>query len=203
MKAKLLFLCLCFSMVSRGQNIQIDQITPTAVAGGVNVNLLVTTFNGAGYLSNTHTVTGNTITLNVCYWYNLTLPVFQLSNDFFIPLTNSGNYTIQVNIFHSASATQCDFSATGPSASTTFLSHSSVEITDKKELLYPNPTRGIVYFQGTVHDLKQVTVYDTTGKLVGQFFNSNLDFSSFDDGMYIVKIETIDQVMTQKLLVRK
>ncbi len=203
MKTKFLFLALWISLFSYGQSIQINQITPTAVTGGMNINLLVTTFNGAGYLSNTHTVTGNTITLNVCYWFNITLPVYQMSNDFFIPLTNGGNYTINVNIFHSASATQCDFFANGPTATTNFLSNSAFEISDTSWQLYPNPTSGTVSFQGDTIDLKKVAVYDTTGRLVRTFYNREIDFSSFNEGIYLVKIETSDEIVTQKVVVKR
>lgn len=202
MKTKFLFLALWISLFSYGQSIQINQITPTAVTGGMNINLLVTTFNGAGYLSTTHTVTGNTITLNVCYWFNITLPVYQMSNDFFIPLTNGGNYTINVNIFHSASATQCDFFANGPTATTNFLSNSAFETNDTSWQLFPNPTNGTVSFQGDSIDLKKVAVYDTTGRLVRTFYNREIDFSSFNEGIYLVKIETSDEIVTQKVVVK-
>lgn len=203
MKTKLLLFLLLTSLVSYGQSIQINQITPTAVSGGINVNLLVTTFNGAGYLSNTHTVSGNTITLNVCYWFNLTLPVYQMSNDFFIPLSTAGNYTINVNIFHSASATQCDFFANGPSGTTNFLSNSAFEINTTHWQLYPNPTSGSVSFEGNSLDLKHVTVYDATGRLVHTFVDREIDFSAFNDGIYLVKIATTDQIVMQKVVVKR
>lgn len=203
MKAKFLFLVVWVSLFSYGQSIQINQITPTAVTGGMNINLLVTTFNGAGYLSNTHTVTGNTITLNVCYWFNITLPVYQMSNDFFIPLTNGGNYTINVNIFHSSSATQCDFFANGPTATTNFLSNSAFETNDTSWQLFPNPTNGTATFEGNAIDLKKVLVYDTTGRLVHTCYNREIDFSSFNEGIYLVKIETSDEIVTQKVVVKR
>lgn len=203
MKTKLLLLLFLSSLWSYGQSIEINQITPTAVTGGVNVNLLVTTYNGAGYLSNTYTVSGNTITLNVCYWFNMTLPVFQMNNDFFIPLTTGGNYTINVNIFHSASATQCDFFANGPSATTNFLSNSTFETIDNRWQLYPNPTSGTVTFEGNGIILKKVVVYDTMGRLVDTFYNREIDFSSFHEGIYWVKIETQDQIVTQKVVVKR
>lgn len=203
MKTKLLFLLFLSSLWSYGQSIEINQITPTAVTGGVNVNLLVTTFNGAGYLSNTYSVSENTITLNVCYWFNITLPVYQMNNDFFIPLTTGGNYTLNVNIFHSSSATQCDFFANGPSATVNFLSNSVFETTDNRWQLYPNPTSGSVSFQGNSIDLTKVTVYDATGRLVHTFVNREIDFSSFNEGIYLVKMETTNQIVTQKVVVKR
>lgn len=202
MKTKLLLLLFLNSLGSFGQLIEINEITPTNVSGGINVNLLVTTFNGAGYLSHDYTITDNTIELNVCYWFNLTLPVFQMSNDFYIPLTTTGNYTLNVNIFHSASATQCDFFANGPRASTNLLNNSSFETTNKTIHLYPNPTSGTVSFEANDIDLKKILVYDTMGRLVDTFYNRDIDFSSFHEGIYWIKIETSDQIITQKVVVK-
>ena len=99
---KLLFLMFfCQVFTSNGQSIQIDQITPTAVNGGININLLVTTHNGAGYLSHSYTVIGNTINLTVCYWFNILQPVYQINNDFLISVPNDINYTINISIINS------------------------------------------------------------------------------------------------------
>jgi hypothetical protein len=76
MRTKLLLLLLLGQLtITNAQNIAIDQITPSVVDGGINVNLLVTTFNGAGYLSNSYEITGNTINITVCSWFSAILPV--------------------------------------------------------------------------------------------------------------------------------
>ena len=95
MKIRLFFLLLVLNFSSSySQSIQINQITPSNVSGGINLNLLVTTYNGAGYLSNTYTINGNSINLSVCYWFNVLQPVYQMSNDFFIPITNVINVEV-------------------------------------------------------------------------------------------------------------
>lgn len=128
MRMRLFFLLIVFNFSSiYSQSIQINQITPSSVSGGINVNLLVTTFNGAGYLSNAYTVNGNTINLSVCYWFNVLQPVYQMSNDFFIPISNSSSYTINISIFHSLSTTVCDYFSAGPTATTNFLDVNNFE----------------------------------------------------------------------------
>ena len=204
MRTKLLFLLLFGPLFfSFGQAIQIDKITPTAVSGGVNVHLVVTTFNGAGYLSNSYTVAGNTIELSVCYWFSPLLPVFQMANDFFIPVTSSGNYTINVSIFHSASTTVCDFFAPGPTGSTTILATPDFDSQKRDLTLFPNPTSGKVEYLGNNTDVKNIQVFDHLGRLVKQIKNTAIDLTDLSEGMYLIKMETENASFTQKVVVKK
>ena len=92
MKTKLLFLLFFVQLsIVNGQSIQINQIMTTPVNDGINVNLLVTTSSGAGYLNHSYTVVGNTINLDVCYWFNSLSVISQISKDFLIKVPNDIN----------------------------------------------------------------------------------------------------------------
>ena len=55
--------------------------------------------------------------------------------------------------------------------------------------VYPNPTTGIVQFQGLDEDVHSVALYDMAGHLVATFCNtSTLNIASFSPAPYIVKI---------------
>lgn len=204
MKTKLLFLILfCQLTFSYGQNIVIDQITPTETGGGINVNLLVTTLNGAGYLNNSYTITGNTIDLSVCYWFNLTLPVYQIETDIFIPVTNPGNYTINVSIFHSSSTTACDFYAVGPTSTVSILSNEVFESRAHLFKLYPNPTNGKVEYSGIHDSINNITIVDQMGRLVKTIRDSEIDLSDIDNGLYFVRFETENTIFTSQIIVEK
>lgn len=207
MKTKLFFLLLLGQLYSSyGQSIQINQITPTAVSGGVNVNLIVTTFNGAGYLSHTYTVNGNTINLSVCYWFNFTLPVFQINNDFVIPVQNNTNYTINVSTFNSSSATVCDFYSAGPTGTVNYLEIDGFEKIKEEYTLFPNPTQGKVAFNGDEILINKITIYDNFGRLIKQLKDTTdtyLDLKELNDGMYFVKIETENGSLNQKIILKK
>ncbi len=204
MKTKLLLLLLFSPLFpSYAQAIQIDEITPTAVNGGINVHLVVTTFNGAGYLSNSYTVTGHTIDLSVCYWFSPILPVFQMTNDFFIPVTGSGNYTINVSIVHSASTTVCDFFAPGPTGSASILATPDFESEKRNLTLFPNPTGGTATYTGEGIEVKNIQVFDQLGRMVKTTTEREIDFAGLGDGLYIVKMNTGTGAFTQKLIVKK
>ena len=87
MKKTLVLLLLIFGFKAKSQNMFITSALATSVSGGVNVNLKTASGNGAGYLSNSYSITGNVISLDVCYWFNNTLPFLTFENDFFIPLS--------------------------------------------------------------------------------------------------------------------
>ena len=67
----------------------------------------------------------------------------------------------------------------------------------------PNPAFGFINLNldNTVANYK-VSIYDTSGKLVLQTFNSNLiTISSLKSGIYILKVKTDTHSMTKKLIV--
>jgi hypothetical protein len=207
MKIRLFFLLLVLNFSSSySQSIQINQITPSNISGGINVNLLVTTYNGAGYLSNTYTINGNTINLSVCYWFNVLQPVYQMSNDFFIPITNSANYTINVSVFHSASPTVCDYFSVGPTATVNFLEVNSFEKVPENFTLFPNPTTGKIEFDGDQSLINKFVIFDYLGRIIKNeenIKNNSIELNEFNDGIYFIKLETKNGNFTQKIILKK
>lgn len=190
---------------SYGQ-IQINQITPTAVSNGLNINLLVTAYSGAGYLSHTYTVTGNTINLSVCYWFNATAPVFQINNDFLIPVRNNTNYVINISVIYSSSQVNCNNFSTGPTATAYYLDVVDFEKIKDDYTLYPNPTVGKVEFKGNENSIDRISVFDNVGRLVKlteSSVNNRLDLEGLNNGVYFVKIETEFGIVNQKLILKK
>lgn len=205
MKARLLFLLLLGQMFFSYGQIQINQITPTAVSNGLNVNLLVTAYSGAGYLSHNYTTTGNTINLSVCYWINATAPVFQISNDFIIPVPNNTNYTINVSVVYSTSQINCNNFSIGPTATAYYLDVDDFEKIKEDYALFPNPTDGKVDFRGNAASINEISLFDNLGRLVKQTKNSignSLDLKNLNDGVYLVKIETEFGVINQKIILK-
>lgn len=207
MKMKLFFLLLVLNFSSSySQSIHINQITPSSVIGGINVNLLVTTNNGAGYLSNSYTINGNTINLSVCYWFNALQPVYQMSNDFFIPITNSANYTINVSIFHSFSMTVCDYFSAGPTATVNFLDVTSFEKSKENFALFPNPTIGKIEFNGNQSLINKISIFDNLGRMIKteeNIMNNIIELNGYNDGIYFIKLETKNGNFTQKIILKK
>ena len=65
------------------------------------------------------------------------------------------------------------------------------EVADMQITVYPNPTTGIVQFQGLDEDVQSVTLYDMAGHLVATFRNtSTLNISHLPAGSYIASVLT-------------
>lgn len=68
------------------------------------------------------------------------------------------------------------------------------------ELLFPNPTKGLVQFRNLKFDNLQV--YDHAGRLVQQYsqFTPEIDLRDLPGGAYFLKITADEQVYSAKLV---
>ncbi len=205
-KLVLTLVFLCGVLYSNAQNVMITDLAATSTDGGISVNVKTISFNGAGYLSNSYSVTGNVIDLSVCYWFNMTLPVLEFDNDFFIPLTEAGEYTVNITIKASSSMDICDNYATTDNGTTnaTFLTTDNFEVSDFA--LSPNPTSGRIQFKGTDLNIHQIDVFDNLGRLVKGFeqvTENSLDLSELSEGIYLMKIQTEKGNLNQKIILKR
>lgn len=181
-----------------GQSIQITDASASAVEGGINVNVQTISFNGADYLSHDYSIVGATINLSVCYSFNMTLPVLTFNHDFFIPVNDAGNYTVNLTVYNSASAEVCDYHSVGGSATLTVLS--TTEFSEHSFAFYPNPTENSIHFDNRVD---RVSIVEMTGKLVLQTNDVTwVDTDALQNGIYVVRIESDNKSIIQKLIKR-
>lgn len=65
--------------------------------------------------------------------------------------------------------------------------------------IFPNPTNGIVYFDGKAPE--SIQVFDLSGKLLVEEQNaSSIDLSAVPEGIYLVQIHVNNKVTTQKII---
>lgn len=206
---KMILILLIFvgSFQARSQNMFITSALATSVSGGVNVNLKTASGNGAGYLSNSYSITGNVISLDVCYWFNNTLPFLTFENDFFIPLSIPATYTINIKIILSTSTTVCtNFSI--PDTETiqySFLSKTNFSLKDSVNL-FPNPTDGIVYFEELNVKIRQAKIADVSGKtvkIITKGIDKTLNLTDLQVGMYFITLETENGTINKKILIKR
>lgn len=182
-----------------GQSIQITDTSVSAVDGGINVNVQTISFNGAGYLSHDYTITGSTIELSVCYYFNMTAPVLTFDNDFFIPVTEPGNYTVNVLVYNSASAVTCDYFSLGGTTTTTILSSDDFQA-DPQWGFFPNPADDNIRFN---FPADKIRIFDMTGKLVlEQMPAQTVNTDGLQDGVYLIHVNAGTEILTKKLIKR-
>jgi len=209
---KKIFITLAILVVSASsycQNIMITDLSTTIVNGGINVNVKTISGTGSGYLSHDYTITGNIIDLSVCYWFDDTLPILEFDNDFLIPLSSNGSYTINVHIILSSSQITCDNFANTDNETIEVeytLSTTEYELTKRDYALFPNPTNGITQFTGNKLLIKQIDVFDELGRLIKHLKTTNgksIDFNELQNGIYFVKIYTDKGNLHQKIILEK
>ena len=70
--------------------------------------------------------------------------------------------------------------------------------------IYPNPTNGLLNVSG--NGTMRISVSNLLGQTLNEITaegNTTLDLSRYESGMYLIRIETENGVMVQKVTVRK
>jgi|TARA_R110002012_G_scaffold56395_3_gene144521 chitinase len=73
---------------------------------------------------------------------------------------------------------------------------------DNSLIVYPNPTSDYVNIK-TNFNIESVMIYDNIGKLIYSGDSKILDISNFDNGLYFLKIKTIDNNASTKKILKK
>jgi hypothetical protein len=201
-KTLLASVLLFFMALTHAQSLQITDMSATAAPGGINVNLKTIAFNGAGYLSHDYTISGTTISLSVCYWFNATAPVLTFDDDFFIPVNEPGNYTVNVTVYNSSSAESCDYFSVADTASVSLLSSPDFETHVPSTGFYPNPTTGIATMASEMTRVDAITVYDISGKLLIAYDagTRSIDLSGLSRGVYLIKVAAGGRSFAQQII---
>lgn len=72
--------------------------------------------------------------------------------------------------------------------------------------IYPNPTSGVITIQHASSHIREIEVSDVFGKLLARIpvngFQTNLDMSPYDSGVYFVRVSTEQGVVTKRVVKR-
>ena len=72
--------------------------------------------------------------------------------------------------------------------------------------VYPNPTFEKLYFEFTDNYIKKLIITDITGKQLIEKKqikqNETISLSGFENGIYIIKIQTDEEIFTIKIIKR-
>ncbi len=66
--------------------------------------------------------------------------------------------------------------------------------------IYPNPTSGIVHIYTGNQKIKRIKLFNSEGQLIQEYFANDFSVSNFPDGVYLIKIETDNLILTRKLI---
>jgi hypothetical protein len=91
---------------------------------------------------------------------------------------------------------------------TTFSSYYSCTLTsgiDKRSIenifsVYPNPTNNIVHINTGNHKVKSIKLFNLQGVFIQDYFTNDFSISNQPNGIYFIKIETDNLMLTKKLI---
>ena len=72
------------------------------------------------------------------------------------------------------------------------------EIAEKHVAVYPNPSHGALHIVSD-KEIIEVEVVDISGRTVGSFNSDNIDVSHLNNGIYLLRIKTLDNILTEKV----
>src|SRR5690606_11910244 len=114
-------------------------------------------------LGHNYTVNGNEIELSVCYHVSTLTMISNLNEDYFIPIENPENAVVNVVLYGSSSPDVCDYSTIEYERTLDIQNHESIT---KQLKVFPNPTTGRFSIQSGNHQLSEVRIYDSLGRMV-------------------------------------
>ena len=89
----------------------------------------------------------------------------------------------------------------------TFNCNTGLESLDNKDItIYPNPTNGLFYINSS-EKIEEVKIYTINGQMVlnvDELNRTQMDLNSLPEGLYILEIETVDQIIIrEKIIIQK
>jgi hypothetical protein len=86
-----------------------------------------------------------------------------------------------------------------------FLNNVGIETLEKNEILaYPNPTNGITKLEFRDNNIREVIILDYLGKLIMKKTEleniEQINLSGFDNGIYIIRVQTNNDVLNLKVV---
>ena len=73
--------------------------------------------------------------------------------------------------------------------------------TQKKAILFPNPTNGILNIGN--ENLEKILIYDVSGKVVKEFApESQIDVSNLSKGLYIINLLLSNEIIVDKIVIQ-
>lgn len=210
-KIILLILIICFSQEAEAleiENIAISTISDQQINVAVNTNHEYV----YQYITHQYSNIGNVITLDICYGTGALPSISYLENNFQIPLNTLilANYSLIVKVYFVNFQTFiCDYQIirdmenltfSTPLSGTVFLTVNDVPQNKINSILYPNPTKGMLFCNKKIK-IKRIQVYNFSSQLIYKIEKpeNEFDLSSLQDGSYLVRIETEDETYVEKI----
>jgi uncharacterized protein YqkB len=188
------FLSVCYTAESQCcpyiNNIEVIPAAPATI-DHVKIVTTVTTPNQGAFLNSTHSISGNTINIEACYYNGLLTATQTFYDTLDVGLLNSGIFTVNLTAYESTD-TVCNYT----DSSTSVVNFTVIEQTNQVDPIsydigeiYPNPTSGSFTIE-LPKEIKatHVCIRTISGRLVYQGAFTNEMSVDFNAGMYLIQL---------------
>ncbi len=66
--------------------------------------------------------------------------------------------------------------------------------------IYPNPANSVVHINTGSQKVKNIKIFNLQGKLIKQYFTNDFSVANFPNGIYFIKVEADNLILTKKLI---
>ncbi|UOE41400.1 T9SS type A sorting domain-containing protein [Chryseobacterium suipulveris] len=209
-----IFFLMYGSALSQNQNLFITGLNITQLSESqIRANLKVYSPDLATYNIYTSEISGNIVTLKVCYNMYTVPAISNLENDFDVNIPSiSGNYIFIVKIYR-ANPGVCSFIDNGFLEDTAALdftnpfngtiSLGTMDVNGKNSInFYPNPVKDTLIFSEQVSN---INITDLSGKLIKQISRKekSINVSTLAKGIYIITAITKSGKKISKKIIKE
>lgn len=120
-------------------------------------------------------------------------------------LSKANSYYFKIYEFNCGSGDE-NYLTTGSIASGNITTPAKVDVLNSEFKIYPNPTNGYFTIISNQKEIKRISIIDMTGKIVLEkniySKKSNIDMTSFSNGIYFIKIQTESFIINKKIVIQ-
>lgn len=188
------FLSMCYFGESQCcphiNNIEVIPTSPT-VTDAIKIVTTVTTLYQGDFLQSSHSINGNNINIEACYYSGLLTATQTYYDTLDIGPLTAGTYTIDF-IAHESSDTICNYADSSNSVmnfTVTDETNEVIPIGSEIGHIYPNPTSGSFIFElPDDFDVTSICIKTISGKIVHRGVYSKEIHVDIESGMYLIEL---------------
>jgi Leucine-rich repeat (LRR) protein len=136
--------------------------------------------------------------LNVANGQNTSMASFDIRNNSNLTCVQVDNTTYSTTFWTNKDA-QTNYNTVCPTVPAVPLMNSNIA---RNTMIYPNPTKGMLYFNTVGTPISKIEILEVSGRLIREEINSTegVDLSNLNSGLYYVKIFSGDRFTIKRLI---
>lgn len=170
----------------------ITQVQVNNTDGGLNLSVHTQWGGIFNYISHVYSVNGTEIDLIICYYFSPLPMEDSHTNNFFIPIAQAGNYTINITANSVQDEQTCENAVFWDSYTLNYLDTKNMPNELQLLKLFPNPADGFLQLSGIdATAIQSLEIITPDGKsMLRSSYGNSVEVGDLNAGIYGLKITT-------------